>query len=95
MKIVSNNNKYGYSKGVLLRHAKELNKINEGYDENVSHCRGYISALYKNKLINTCEKNWLLKIYVEDIPTDDGLADRYKINKKGEIEDYNDDVVED
>ena len=85
MKIISNT---GYSKNVLRIHAKELNKFCEGYENDILLCKGYIDALHKNKLINNCEKKWLTKVYVECVETNDRLASRYSINKKGEVEDY-------
>lgn len=76
-------------------HSRELEKFCEGYEEDQLISEGYIAALYKNKLINNCERKWLSKIYVDDIQTDDGLASRYKINKRGQVEDYNEDELED
>ncbi len=93
MKIISNNTRYGYTKNTLRVHARELNKFNEGYENNILLCEGYITALFKNKLINNCEKKWLHKIYVEHVSKDDGLGERYGINKSGEIEDYNEDEL--
>lgn len=95
MKIINNNTKCGYCKNTLRTHSKELDRINEGYDANRLICEGYILALYKNKLINKCEKKWLTKIYIDCVETDDGLASRYSINKNGEVEDCNDDTIED
>ena len=96
MKIINPNTKYGYSLGTMRKHAKELKKFDcYGYEASMLLSSGYITALHKNKLINNCEKKWLNTIYAEDISTDDGLGTRYAINKKGEVEDYNDDVIND
>ena len=61
-----------------------------GYEESIAYSEGFISCLKQQKLINTSESNILKKIYVHHTPTSDDLATRYKINSKGQVEDFED-----
>lgn len=80
----------------LLKYARQLNRAPAlGYESVMDYMYGYISCLRINKLINNSEANWLMKVYVNTVETDDGLATRYAINGKGQVVDYNDDVLPD
>lgn len=81
-------------KDILAKYSKQLNRMPAlGYESCLDYAYGYISALRINKLINNVEFKWLGRVYINHPVTDDGLASRYAINGKGEIEDYNDDAL--
>ena len=94
MKIINNNTKNGYRLEKMREFSKILDKFCSGYESNMLLCEGYIKALWDNKLINSQEKKWLTNIYVNCIETDDGLASRYSVNKRGYVEDWNEDTLE-
>lgn len=91
MKIILNN-KYSYD--TMLFAKKILEKESYGYEGMQFYSLGVIDALFKVGKINRVEKNWLIKIYVDHIETDDGLGTRYAINNRGQIVDYNDDAID-